>query len=135
LGPHKQAGWEAPPTVGVGSSPRREARGLSNSLKTKKPDPPAAASALLVTQAQALASNVVTNENSNSKGDLTQSQDVNALRSTTLAPRIGRDDVQVTAIQQVNSSGATSNTDGSSSGLLNNSLLSNSLVGKRRGGR
>jgi len=135
LGTNQQARFAGSAPVEVRSLPVPEARQLSNSFKIKKSDPPAAASALLVTQAQALASNVVTNENSNSKGDLTQSQDVNALRSTTLAPRIGRDDVQVTAIQQVNSSGATSNTDGSSSGLLSNSLLSNSLVGKRRGGR
>jgi len=107
-------------------------------------------SALLVTQSQTLASNVVTggvptpgpsssdtvtnvNESSNGKSSSAKRQD--SIVSTILTPKAGRDDIQVTAddrhvAQQINSSGTESTSNGGS-----NSLLSNSLVGKQRGRR
>ena len=148
LGANQQAqftGHTPPATRSLSSS---EARQLSNSFKTTKSVPPAEVSALLVTQSQALASNAgtsgvptpglsspdsVTNENSNGKSSSAKRQD--SIVSTILTPKVGRDDVQVTAddrhvAQQINSSGTESTSNGGS-----NSLLSNSLVGKQRGRR
>src|SRR5947209_2432903 len=147
LGANQQAqftGHTPPATRSLSSS---EARQLSNSFKTTKPAPPAEVSALLVTQSQALATagtsgvptpglsspDSVTNENSNGKSSSAKCQD--SIVSTILTPKVGRDDVQVTAddrhvAQQINSSGTESTSNGGS-----NSLLSNSLVGKQRGRR
>ncbi len=150
LGANQQAqftGHTPPATRSLSSS---EARQLSNSFKTTKAAPPAEVSALLVTQSQTLASNVVTsgvptpgpsssdsvtnvNESSNGKSSSAKRQD--SIVSTILTPKAGRDDVQVTAddrhvAQQINSSGTESTSNGGS-----NSLLSNSLVGKQRGRR
>ena len=147
LGANQQAqftGHTPPATRSLSSS---EARQLSNSFKTTKSVPPAEVSALLVTQSQALATagtsgvptpglsspDSVTNENSNGKSSSAKRQD--SIVSTILTPKVGRDDVQVTAddrhvAQQINSSGTESTSNGGS-----NSLLSNSLVGKQRGRR
>src|SRR5256885_5840885 len=147
LGANQQAqftGHTPPATRSLSSS---EARQLSNSFKTTKSVPPAQVSALLVTQSQALATagtsgvptpglsapDSVTNENSNGKSSSAKRQD--SIVSTKLTPKVGRDDVQVTAddrhvAQQINSSGTESTSNGGS-----NSLLSNSLVGKQRGRR
>ncbi len=150
LGANQQAqftGHTPPATRSLSSS---EARQLSNSFKTTKAAPPAEVSALLVTQSQALASNVVTsgvptpglsssdtvtnvNESSNGKSSSAKRQD--SIVSTILTPKAGRDDIQATAddrhvAQQINSSGTESTSNGGS-----NSLLSNSLVGKQRGRR
>jgi len=152
LGANQQAqftGHTPPATRSLSSS---EARQLSNSFKTTKPAPPAEVSALLVTQSQTLASNVVTsgvptpgpsssdsvtnvNESSNGKSSSAKRQDSTVQQLTILTPKIGRDDIQVTAddrhvAQQINSSGTESTNNGGS-----NSLLSNSLVGKQRGRR
>jgi len=148
LGTNQQARFAGTTPVEVRSLPLPEARQLSNSFKIKKSDPPAAASALLVTQAQALVSTDVTsssesvtsaNENASIKSNSAGHENLTVPPSPLLTPKV---DIQVTAtaedrhiIQQINSSGAASNNDGSSNGVLNNSLLSNSLVGKRRGGR
>ena len=147
LGANQQAqftGHTPPATRSLSSS---EARQLSNSFKTTKSVPPAEVSALLVTQSQALATagtsgvptpglsspDSVTNENSNGKSSSAKRQD--SIVSTILTPKVGRDDIQVTAddrhvAQQINSSGTESTSNGGS-----NSLLSNSLVGKQRGRR
>ena len=152
LGANQQAqltGHTPPVTRSLSPS---EAGQLSKSFKTTKPAPPAEVSALLVTQSQTLASNVVTsgvptpgpsssdsvtnvNENSNGKSSSAKRQDSTVQQLTILTPKIGRDDIQVTAddrhvVQQINSSGTESTSNGGS-----NSLLSNSLVGKQRGRR
>ncbi len=152
LGANQQAqltGHTPPVTRSLSPS---EAGQLSKSFKTTKPAPPAEVSALLVTQSQTLASNVVTsgvptpgpsssdsvtnvNESSNGKSSSAKRQDSTVQQLTILTPKIGRDDIQVTAddrhvVQQINSSGTESTSNGGS-----NSLLSNSLVGKQRGRR
>jgi len=141
LGTNQQARFAGSTPVEVRSLPVPEARQLSNSFKIKKSDPPAAASAPLVTQAQALLSSesvTSANENASIKSNSVRRQDSIVPPSAMLTPKVGRDDVQVTAddrhlVQPANSSGAASNTEGSSSGLLGNSLLSNTQVGKQRG--
>ena len=141
IGTNQQARFAGSTPVEVRSLSLPEARQLSNSFKIKKSDPPAAASAALVTQAQAMVSSEsVTNANENAglKSNSVSLRDSIVPPSTLLAPKVA--DIQVTTddrhiIQQINSGGASSSNDGSSNGVLNNSLLSNSLVGKRRGGR
>ena len=152
LGVNQQAEFTGHTPPATRSLSLSQARQLSNSFKTTKPAPPAEVSALLVTQSQTLASNVVTsgvptpgpsssdtvtnvNESSNGKSSSAKRQDSIVQQSTILTSKVGRDDAQVSAedrhaAQQINSSGTESTSNGGS-----NSLLSNSLVGKQRGRR